>query len=528
MKNRDVKSIVIVGGGSAGWMAAATLINFFPDKQVVIIDSSSNSSLGVGESTLGHINYWMYALGIEEKDFLVETDASLKLSIKFTDFYEKDYGHYHYPFGNIYIDDKSYNQNTWLLKKIFHKDTSSQDYVRTFFPAMSLIEKNKISNNFHGRFENFDLKHDAAYHFDAKKFAKWLKEKYCIPRGVKHIDANVEHVIADDDGITEVMLDNELTVTGDLFVDCTGWKSMLLGSALGVKFNSYSDLLPNNKAWATKIPYVDKEKEIEPYTNCTAIDNGWVWNIPLWSRIGTGYVYSDKYISDEEALEQFKNHLRTKTTLPNEDRISDDLEFKNIKMRIGIHDKTWHKNVVAIGLSAGFIEPLESNGLFTVHEFLLSLVDTLSRDKISQWDIDAYNERTFKLYDGFAKFVALHYKLSVRQDTPYWRDITTRETPRDRILEDCDFRKALDAKNDKDGNHEKGGWHCIANGMNYHTLTITDIMKREFEQNREDTEVELSKIISRWDSLKSKWDAYAEEEPSLFNYLRENYYGDVE
>ena len=121
MKNRDVKSIVIVGGGSAGWMAAATLINFFPDKQVVIIDSSSNSSLGVGESTLGHINYWMYALGIEEKDFLVETDASLKLSIKFTDFYEKDYGHYHYPFGNIYIDDKSYNQNTWLLKNIFIK-----------------------------------------------------------------------------------------------------------------------------------------------------------------------------------------------------------------------------------------------------------------------------------------------------------------------------------------------------------------------------------------------------------------------
>ena len=132
-------------------------------------------------------------------------------------------------------------------------------------------------------------------------------------------------------------------------------------------------------------------------------------------------------------------------------------------MRIGIHDKTWHKNVVAIGLSAGFIEPLESNGLFTVHEFLLSLVDTLSRDKISQWDIDAYNERTFKLYDGFAKVhCALHYKLSVRQDTPYWRDITTRETPRDRILEDCDFRKRnLDAKNDKDGNHEKGGWHCI-------------------------------------------------------------------
>lgn len=524
MKNKNINSIVIVGGGSAGWMTAATLVNFFPQKQIILIESPKISSVGVGESTLAHIKYWLYALGIDEKDFILETDASIKLSIKFTDFYQKDYGHFHYPFGKIYVDNKElYNNNTWLLKKTLYKDTCPTDYAKTFFPAISLIEKNKISKNENGYFGNFNLKHDSAYHFDATKFADWLKNKYCIPRGVHFISANVNHVLSNEDGISEILLDNDLVVTADLFVDCTGWKSLLLGKSLDVKFNSYSDILPNTKAWATRIPYIDKEKELEPYTNCTAIGNGWVWNIPLWSRIGTGYVYSDKYITDEEALEEFKEHLRTKTTIPNRERINDDLEFKNIQMRIGIHEKTWFKNVVAIGLSAGFIEPLESNGLFTVHEFLLKLVDALSKEKVNQWDIDVYNYSTFKLYDNFAKFVSLHYKLSARDDTDYWRDVTGRETDSSRILNDCEFKLSMDIKDKKDGHYEKGGFSCIANGMNYPALTINNIMENEFYKNVEDTEVRLKEIIEYWDNLKENWDNHARDEQSLYEFMKKEF-----
>lgn len=524
MKNKELKNIVIVGGGSAGWMAAATLVNFFPEKQIVLIENSTAPSLGVGESTLQHIKYWMYALGIDEKEFIAETDASIKLSIKFTDFYEKNYGYFHYPFGNIHYEDRSmYNNNTWLLKKNLYKDTSPQDYARTFFPTMSLIEKNKISKNVDGKFGDFNLKHDSAYHFDAVKFANWLKEKYCLPKGVKHINANVDHVISNEDGISNIILDNELSVSADLFVDCTGWKSLLLGNSLDIKFKSYSDMLPNNKAWATKISYVDKEKELEPYTNCTAIDNGWVWNIPLWSRIGTGYVYSDKYITDDEALIEFKKYLKTKTTISNEERISDELEFKNIQMRIGIHEKTWHKNVVAIGLAAGFIEPLESNGLFTVHEFLLKLVDTLSKGKINQWDIDVYNDSVFKLYDDFAKFVALHYKLSVRNDTRYWKDITSREVSTHSILKNCQFRLAMDVKNNNNYHVDSGGFHCIANGMNYNAISINTIMQKEFYENQETTESEISKIIEYWDNLKEKWNKSAEDELSLYKFMKNEF-----
>ena len=143
--------------------------------------------------------------------------------------------------------------------------------------------------------------------------------------------------------------------------------------ALGVKFNGIENIIPNNKAWATHIPYTDKSKQLEPFTNCTALSNGWTWNIPLWSRIGAGYVYSDKYISDDEALEEFKDYIRTRyDNIPIE-----DLEFKPITMRNGIHEKTWEKNVVAIGLSSGFVEPLESTGLMTTYEWLLSLILSL-------------------------------------------------------------------------------------------------------------------------------------------------------
>ena len=150
--------------------------------------------------------------------------------------------------------------------------------------------------------------------------------------------------------------------------------------------------MPNNKAWATHIDYTDKEKQLNGVTNATALKNGWVWNIPLWSRIGTGYVYSSKFIDDDSALKEFKKHLG-----------KNDLEFKNIKMRTGIHKRLWVKNVVAIGLSAGFIEPLESNGLFSVHEFLIKLLRNIRGENISQWDKDNFNFQCKHLFKEFAE-----------------------------------------------------------------------------------------------------------------------------
>jgi tryptophan halogenase len=180
-----------------------------------------------------------------------------------------------------------------------------EDFALSYFPAAALYETNKFSENLYGLFDNFNPKTDVAFHFDATKFGQWLKNNYSIPRGVKHVSATVVDVVVNEQGVDYLVLDNGEKVTSDLFVDATGWKSLLLGGALNVPFESYSDLLPNNKAWATRIPYINKEQELEPFTNCTALGNGWVWNIPLWSRIGTGYVFSDKFVTEQDALEEF-------------------------------------------------------------------------------------------------------------------------------------------------------------------------------------------------------------------------------
>jgi hypothetical protein len=284
-------------------------------------------------------------------------------------------------------------------------------------------------------------------------------------------------------------------------------------------------MLPNNSAWATRIPYSDKQKELVGYTNCTAIQNGWVWNIPLWSRIGTGYVYSDKFVSDEQALIEFKKYLIKSKLIK---LIScDDLKFKKIKMRVGIHKRLWVKNVVAIGLSAGFIEPLESNGLFSVHEFLIKLVRNLQREKVSQWDKDNFTFQCKYLFRNFAEFVALHYALSHRTDTKYWQNNFNKNWEEKLInLKPSLISGIFAASYNRDIDYhfpEDTGLNCIAAGMNwsptdmvslkYATLRTTDSLKEEWQP-----------FINNLNKRKKIWNLSVKNKSSLFEFLKDNIY----
>jgi hypothetical protein len=312
----SIDNVVIVGGGSAGWMSAATFVTAFPEKNIFVIESQDLPIIGVGESTLGAIRRWTEFIGLDEKDFFANTDASYKMSIKFTDFYKKDSGGFHYPFGKPMQNEKRNPFYDWHLKKFFYPDTPVTDFVDCLFPASSLFNQNRFSNNLNGEFDNFKTSNDVAYHFDAIKFGNWLKNNVCIPRGVKQISGTVTEIIKDQDGgIDFLIIDNKEKISADLFIDCTGFKSLLLGQALGEPFDSFEDILPNNGAWATRIPYKNKKIEIEPFTNCTAIQNGWCWNIPLYSRLGAGYVHSTKFITKEEALKEFKEYLMSEKML---------------------------------------------------------------------------------------------------------------------------------------------------------------------------------------------------------------------
>jgi tryptophan halogenase len=526
----SVNKIVIVGGGSAGWMTAATLKHHLPNKEIYVIESPNISTVGVGESTIGQINTWLNDLDIKDEDWMPHCDASYKLSIKFTDFYKENSGGFHYPFGLPAIDGTVFGINDWFFKKMKFPETPNSDYAYTYYPATMLSEANKIITNENNEIPSWRFDNDTAYHFDAAKFGIWLRDYYCKPRGVIHIPMEVTSVKTGDKGVEILTLTDGSTVTSDLFIDCTGFKAMLIDKALQVPFIPFDHMLPNNSAWATRVPYQDKPLELEPYTNCTAIENGWVWNIPLWSRIGTGYVYSDKFVSDADALEEFKEYLRRRKPVAIPEKIIDTLEFRNIKMRIGIHKEIYVKNVCAIGLAAGFIEPLESNGLYTVHEFVTKLAKTLRRESISQWDKDCFNtvcRRDFKI---FSQFVSLHYALSQRDKTAYWQAINNKQFNLDMVNDNITKSGYEDLMygrmNLNTYNLDLGGIPPIAAGMGFFPLDESSVKRGMFTNSHSMLLDIVSKTLERWKQQQAEWQVVVDQAPTLFEFLGKKYYND--
>ena len=488
--------IIIVGGGSAGWMSAATLIKAFPEKDITVIESPNTPTVGVGESTIGSINDWLSFLELEDKDWMPHVGASYKLSIKFTDFYKKG-EEFHYPFGlpyEPYINNDT--RNKWYIKKHL-QNCKTSDYAECIAPQIALSNTNKMAKSF----DTFDYHKDAAYHFDALLFAKYLKNNYCLPRGVKHIEEHINTIETNEHGITS--LNNKHTA--NLYLDCTGFKSMLMKEVDG-EFINMNHILPNDSAWSTKLDYTDKEKQLEPYTNCTAIDNGWVWNIPQWQKIGTGYVYSSKYIDDVQALQDFQNYLGKPK----------DVNYKHTRMRIGRHKQMWKKNVCSIGLAAGFIEPLESTGLLQTHGFLLTLVKNLERGKVSQFDKDTHNLECNDIFDNFVAFVAMHYSLSHRNDTQYWRDVTNKSIAELELVQKVMKVKHIDHYFTIDG-----GMHYIATGMNYDPISMTDILTRQYEV---ETDTIDENYVAEFDINKNRWKENALLAPTLYKFLKEYIY----
>jgi len=500
---------VVVGGGSAGWMSAATLASQLPDADITVIEPKDIPPIGVGESTINEFVEWLNLLGIDPVTIMKDTDATIKLGIKFVNFYEK--GHdFFYPFGSMKFSTNNRNDSfqNWAIRRTFRlKET--KNFVDTFYPNMALVRNGTFMRNS----GNFPSSH-YALHFDAIKFAFWLRDKYCKPRGVKVVTGEVAYVNTNDDGVSSLILKDGSEVRGDLYLDCTGFKSLLLGGALQEPYQSFKGILPNEHAWATQIPYKDKKKELNPWTECTAIDNGWVWNIPLWSRVGTGYVYSDAHISHEEALDQFKEHL-TK----NGHDVS-GLNFKKIQFKSGIYERVWVKNVVGIGLAAGFIEPLESSGLWTTHTYLTELV------KILTTNINEFNKKFFNIFcvrqiKEFAEFVHVHYLLSNRKDTAYWRDAT-----KDKgvcFSEETFYQRMYEGRINP-GSTFGNGFYSITSGMNWH---IYDDIRYKSTVNKDlDPDEVWGGEWKKIDALYTEWDDEAKRAWPMFEMLR-RIHGDI-
>ena len=524
----QINSIIIVGGGSSGWFTASMLAKKCPEIDVTLIESPNVPTIGVGESTVLNINWFINALGMEDEDWMPQCDATYKATIKFTDFHKKG-EFFHYPFGPEdhegtkfeyeYKGEKEVydlKANTWFLKKWMYPDTPQTDFAESFWPVMQMVNKNKIHSNEDHVIPQFNLKIHWAYQLDATKLGIWLRDYYCKARYGKnftHILAEVKDIPLNENGIKHLVLDSGRKLKADLFIDCTGFRSLLLGQALKVSFNSLEKLIPNNSAWATKIPYTNPEKQIVNYTNCTAIANGWVWEIPLWSRMGAGYVFSDKFISSKDALKEFKSTLLKKGY-----RNVENLEYKLIPMKCGCRSQLWVKNTCAIGLSAGFIEPLHSNGLHTTHEFIFNLIRVLAQGRINQWDRQCFTAKCHYDFNRFSALVALTYTLSHRDDTEYWRDIQNRDAPD--VLEPnigWGYGTVFNQKMIQGEYDVQGIFPCIAAGMNWNP---TDIHTLRYHNAFDDFNQTYDFYINQLNSRKKKWNKEVKDFMSPYQYLK--------
>lgn len=527
-----IKNIVIIGGGSAGWMAASGLVAQVPNIEITLIESPNISIIGVGESTLAQINLFLDALDLKDEDWMPHCNATYKTSIKFTDFKERleQPQSFHYPFGSPSEEDKKFGIMEWFLAKALDPSIPCNTFAEYYSDNVLMTNANKLTNNSKGELTNFDFRWNTAYHFDATKFGIYLRDHYCKPRGVKHILAEVKDAETDDTGIKRIILDDGSFIQADLFIDCTGFKSYLLEEKLGVKFKSFSDTLLNDSAIATHLPYIDKEKEMETVTNCTAIDCGWVWNIPVWDRMGTGYVYSSKFATKEQAEEQFRRHLKSNRMICADNGRADRVVFKHVKIRHGVHERSWEKNVVAVGLSNGFIEPLESTGLLITHNSILKLVDTLNlKDcNVNQFDIDIYNSTFLNEIWSFKDFVSMHYALSSRTDTEYWRHATHNMTY-SKILTSGEWTTLSDgytefAKqiNAKEFSMSLSGLIYIAAGLGYTPVSQRHIkyLSKLHPEILTAADIYKKNMASR----KTRLERLIKYMPSPYEYLKKNIY----
>lgn len=459
----------------------------------------------------------------EETDWMPKCNATYKSSIRFENFYKKDAPPFWYPFEPMIEIAGRPISRYWYYKHL--NDPAYADrfsYFDTCYSAPALCDHGKTVKSIGGA--------GYAYHFDAGLLGEYLKEK-AKARGITHIVDTITGVnLAENGDIKSVSRAGGEPLTADLFVDCSGFQALLIGKHLNNPFSSFREYLFNDSAVAMRIPYIDKDKEMHSYTNCTALSSGWVWNIPLYNRIGTGYVYSSDYKSKDDAELEFRQHL-------GEARVK-DVEAKHIRIRHGHQTKPWVRNCVAIGLAAGFIEPLESTGIHISQSGIELLTRILGYN--SEYGIaeqETYNFSMQSLFEHIRDFLVCHYALTSRDDTDYWRDARHTAKISDAlrsklmmaraVLPDPHYQQFFDSTLVSHGLNPfliGIGWPCVLLGMNFMPYTPDQTISRNsriFEKHVEDN---ISLAENYFVQKKHKLAELIEKLPSHYEYLKQNIY----
>lgn len=448
-KDKKIKKIIILGGGTAGWMTAAALgkISKATNLNIQLIESAEIGTIGVGEATLTALQLFNQMLGINENDFMKATKATFKLGIKFVD-WEKVGSEYHHAFGQsgTRIGNAKFYQY-WLKLNSLGKAEKYGHYTLNAFAA----ENKRFMRAFDaGNSPLSGLDH--GFHIDASLYANYLRtlsESWEVVR----TEGKVEHVNQHDNGfIKSLVLADGSEHQADFFIDCSGFSALLIGKTLKTEFEDWSHWLPCDRAITVASNITE---EPWPYTQSKAQSAGWQWRIPLQHRIGNGHVYSSKYMSDEQArkilIENIDGELLT--------------EPKLIKFKTGYRKESWHKNCLAIGLSSGFIEPLESTSLHFVQSAIEQLFKLFPTMAFDQEDINEYNRQTNYKIECVRNLLITHYHVTSRDDSEFWNYCRTMDVPKEVEQKIAQFSYNGRIIRFNDNMYENTSWFQIMNGQ---------------------------------------------------------------
>lgn len=414
--SKRISKITIVGGGSAGWMAATALATYLGKGSIIrLIESEEIGIVGVGEASVPHIRLFNGQwLGIDETEFVKRTQGTVKLGIQFND-WSRIGDSYIHGFGAIgrSLGPLPFHQ-FWL--KLFLSGRAAP--IGDYSPQTVMAPRGKFAPGDQNAAPNSPLADIAyAYHFDATLYARYLRE-LAEGRGVQRIEGKIVGVNqrVSDGFIESVRMESGAVVDGELFIDCSGFSALLIEQTLKTGYTDWSHCLPCDRALAVPSESVDP---ITPYTRATARAAGWQWRIPLQHRVGNGYVYSSQHISDDEAAATLLANLDGKALA----------DPRQLRFTTGMRKKFWNKNVVALGLASGFLEPLESTSIYLAQSGITRLLSLFPKNDFNPLLAERYNRESVTEYERIRDFLVLHYHATEREDTSFWKHCRSMEIP---------------------------------------------------------------------------------------------------
>ena len=448
----DGLRIVILGGGTAGWMAANLFAHAWPNADITVIESPEIGIIGVGEGSTPQLKAFFDRLGIAEADWMPACNATYKNGIAFHGWSQAPgFDHYFHPFPSpldlhtapAFVDAtrrRRHGQDVWA-----HPD-------RFFLPARLAAERLAPIAT-----ENFPLGPSYGYHFDAHLVGAFLRS-HAVGRGVVHLERKIVEVAVAERQVTHLVAEGGEEIAGDLFVDASGFRSVIHQAALGVPFHAFGDNLFNDSA--VVMPTPADSTGTASATRATALRSGWAWDIPLTTRTGNGYVYASAYCSKDEAEAELRAHLG----------VGDEGTARHLSMKVGRVADSWTGNSLAIGLAQGFIEPLEATALHIVQATVEGFIAAWAPSGFTPENRAAFNARIAARYDGIRDYIVCHYRMNRRTDTPYWRDNAANDRLSDSLkaIITCWFTggdlEAEIAAQGISGYYAATSWHCLLAG----------------------------------------------------------------